>query len=103
MKQNIYIVRDKVSNSTLSMSVAPTDGAFMRDVLPAVLQQRVMSDIEYIQIGEYDTDNFTLNSVPSRICPMDAYKFPESQSRKLSPDEILQLANAIKSDSKEAK
>lgn len=97
MTQNIYIVRDKVANTTLSMSIAPTDGAFMRDVLPSVLQLRQLSEIEYIQIGEFDTESFTLSSVPSRICPMDAYKFPETNTKQLTEDDILKLANQITS------
>lgn len=97
MTQNIYIVRDKVSNTTLSMSIAPTDGAFMRDVLPSVLQLRKMDEIEYCQIGTYDTESFTLSVVPSRICPMDAYKFPETDTKSLSEDDILRLAQQITS------
>lgn len=101
MEQNVYIVRDKVANTTLSISIAPTDGAFMRDVLPSVFQMRPKEDIEYVQIAVYDMDSCTIKPVPSRVCPMDAYKFPETNTRKLSPEEIIELAARLQNPSAE--
>lgn len=94
-KQNLYIVRDIISNTTLSISIAPTDGAFMRDVLPSVLQSRRMDDIEYCQVGFYDLSTFSVEPCPLRVCPKDAYKFPETTTRKLTKDEIIALAKQL--------
>lgn len=103
MEQNVYIVRDKVANTTLSISIAPTDGAFMRDVLPSVFQMRQKEDIEYIQVATFDMDTCTLKPIPSRVCPMDAYKFPETTTRKLSPEEIIELANRLQNPAEKSK
>lgn len=96
MKQNVYIVRDKVSNTTLSISISPTDGAFMRDILPNVFSMRPKDDVEYAQIAFYDTETFSITPCPMRICSMEAYKFPETESKKLSSDEIIALADRLR-------
>lgn len=95
MKQNLYVIRDVVSDSIITIGAAPTDGAFVRDCIAPVLRYKQLSELEYYQIGVWNVESYTVESSPKRLCSMDAYKFPENNTRSLSAEEIQKLAAAI--------
>ena len=101
MKQTVYLVRDVVSGSILATGFAPTDGAFMRDSMAAVLRYRPINELEYYAVGEFDDSSLELVSIPKRKCANDAYKFPETETKKLSKEELLKLASMIQANEKE--
>ena len=95
MVQNIYKLWDKVSNSTITIGAAPTDGAYMRAVFPQWTRVHQLEDLAYYQIGTWNPDTDEIKSVPPRLCSMDAYKFPENTTRPLSAEDIKKLAEQI--------
>ena len=97
MKHNFYLVRDVVSTSILSSGFAPTDGAFMRDSMSAILRYRPLNELEYYQVGSFDDSSLEIVPCPARKCSNDAYKFPETDTKKLSKDDILALAKTLES------
>lgn len=99
MKHNVYYVRDKVSGSTLGLGYAPTDGAFMRDTMSAFLRYRLLDELEYYHIAYFDDDNHSIQSIETRICSNDAYKFPETNTKSLTKDDVISLAQELQKSS----
>lgn len=95
MVQNLYKLWDKVSNSPIDVGAASTDGAYMRSAFPQWTRVHRLEDLAYYQIGTWNPDTDEVKSVSPRLCPMDAYKFPENTSRALSSEEIRKLAEHI--------
>lgn len=95
MVHKVYVVLDKVSGSVLSLSMAPTDGAFMRDTISGLLRFRPLDELEYRQVAEFDLESFAITPVSQRICKNDAYKMPETDTKKLSKEDIIALANQL--------
>ena len=60
-----------------------------------------INELEYYAVGEFDDSNLELVSIPKRKCANDAYKFPETETKKLSKEELLKLASMIQANEKE--
>lgn len=99
MTQNVYVVRDIVSTQILALGFAPTDGAFMRDTMSAILRMRPISELEFYQVGTFDDVDGSIIPVDRRKCSNDSYKFPETNSKKLTREDILALASSLQNES----
>lgn len=95
MELNVYSVRDVVADRVIGIGFAETDGAFMRDGLARFFQVRRLEELEYYQVGAIDNVTSLMKPVPKRLCSMEAYKFPEVQSRELSAAEVEKLAASL--------
>lgn len=95
MEFNVYSVRDVIADRVIGIGFAETDGAFMRDGLSRFFQVRRLEELEYYHIGTVDNVTSELKPVPKRLCSMEAYRFPETQSRELSAAEVEKLAASL--------
>lgn len=98
---NLYSVRDVISGQHIMIGFAPTDGAFIRDNLSSILRLRRIEELEYYKIGTYDDLEGKVISCDKVLCSFDSYKFPETQSKSLSKEDILKLADTIIAKDKE--
>lgn len=100
MKFNLYSIRDVVSGTYIGIGFAETDGAFMRDTLQRFLQIRPLDELEYYQVGEFNSDDGKVFAVEKRECSKDSYKFPEAPARQMTKEDVIALANELEKRSK---
>lgn len=101
MTFNLYSVRDVISGQHIMIGYAPTDGAFLRDNLAGLLRIRRIEELEYYKIGTYDDLEGKVVPCDKVLCSFDSYKFPEVNSKALTKEDILKLADTIIKKDKE--
>lgn len=95
MKFKIYSVRDLVSGSHIGLGFAETDGAFVRDSLVRFLQIRPRDELAYYHVGYFDNTDGSIEACQATKCDIDAYKFPEAQSRPIDDESANKIAAAL--------
>ena len=69
MKSNIYVIRDKVADDIVLLSMCKTDGLFVRQNLPFLskLNPNFMEDTEILCIGEFVDSSMSISPSPARL------------------------------------
>ena len=86
MKSNIYVIRDKVADDIVLLSMCKTDGLFVRQNLPFLskLNPNFMEDTEILCIGEFVDSSMSISPSPARLVSWDSYKSPEQKGDKFT-------------------
>lgn len=96
MTTNLYAVRDLVSHKLIIVGAADTDGEFVREFFPTLRAVgKRLEDLQYFRVAEMDVSSFNITAISPVLCDVNAYKFPEVQSRQLTAEEIEKLAAQI--------
>ena len=79
MKQNIYIVYDTVSEDTVVIGTATTDGAFIRQNRQYMekFNPNWLTDFELYCVGEYKPVSKSLVPCDARLVAWNTYNVPE--------------------------
>lgn len=95
MTFNLYTVRDIVADDCISVGFASSDGAYIRDALPPILSYRRKEDLEVYKIGTFDSSVGYVSPVDKVAVSWDSYKFPENNTKTLTKEQIIELANRL--------
>lgn len=79
MKQNIYIIYDTVSEDTVVLGIAPTDGAFIRQNKPYLekINPNFLNDYKLYCIGDFSGVSLSVAGCEKRAVDWTAYNAPE--------------------------
>lgn len=84
----LYCIFDKVAGrfDERTFTFSTSDGGYVRDILPFVINSKPLPDLVPMQIGEFDVfKGVTKVLKKPRSFSFDCYKFPENQASNLAP------------------
>lgn len=79
MKLNVYCIFDTISDSTVVIGTASTDGAFIRQNAPYLskINENYLNDFIVYNIGEFVESTCELIPSPKKVVRWDSYNKPE--------------------------
>lgn len=79
MKNNVYVIYDVVSDSTVVIGTSATDGAFVRQNVPYLskINDNFLNDFVIYRIGEYFDSECRLVPCEKVLVDWSSYKKPE--------------------------
>lgn len=95
MTMNVYTLKDVISNQTLLLGMAPTDGAFIRDTVAQICSKYRLHEYQVYKVGTFDTDTLMLSPLSASAVSMDSYKYPETPVQPMKPEDVVKLGNFI--------
>lgn len=99
MLHKIIAVFDVVGNQTVNVSMASSDGLFVRQNANIIAQQFPLTDIRLYEIAQFDSNSLeTIPTLPPRLISWDSYKYPENPLEPLNMSEKQKIQATMPKD-----